>query len=328
MVRGGGFSRRRFLRSSVALASAWELQRAAWALGFEKQAPVCALTQEQEVGPYYVAQELLRANIREDKPGVPLTLRLAVMDARTCKPLEGAAVDVWHCDALGVYAGFTKVVPMGMGPGGPGGPPPGFGPNHPGGPVGPRPGFDPQHPGARPGPPEGMGAPPEMKTTDALTFLRGIQFTDSKGQVAFETVFPGFYPGRTNHIHFKVRERGHVASRERGTGKTYVAGHTSHVGQVFFPEELAMELMRQEPYSKHRIHRTTQAEDTVFNGQHGETSISRLQRRDAGTPGAGYVAELVVAVDPTKTPASVGPGGPGGPGGFGGPPPGSRPPQS
>ena len=38
------------------------------------------------------------------KPGVPLTLRLTVVDASTCRPL-GAPVDVWHCDAAGVYSG-------------------------------------------------------------------------------------------------------------------------------------------------------------------------------------------------------------------------------
>jgi protocatechuate 3,4-dioxygenase beta subunit len=130
--------------------------------------------------------------------------------------------------------------------------------------------------------------------------------TDADGAVRFRTVFPGFYMGRTNHIHFKVRLGGHVGD------KTYAAGHISHTGQVFFPEEFAAKLMEHEPYSRHKIHRTTQSEDDVFGDQHGELSIARLKPLGDA---AGYEAELVTAVDPTATP---------GPaerrGGFGGPP--------
>lgn len=313
----GWVSRRRFLRSAVALATAWKLQRAARALGLADGAAVCNVAAEQEVGPYYVASELLRSDIREGKPGLPLVLRLMVLNARSCKPLQNAAIDVWHCDALGVYSGFTKVEPMGFGPGGP----PNFDPAH--GPPGPPQGFDPQHPERRPGPPEGMGAPPEMHTTDEMSFLRGIQFTDAHGAATFATVFPGFYMGRTNHIHFKVREDGHVGPRKAG-GRTYTAGHTAHVGQVFFPEEFAAELMRHQPYAGHSIHRTTQAEDMIFQGQHGAASVAKLKPVDPRRPEAGYTAELIVAVDPTATPKPVQGGFPGGPGG---PPGGSGRPQ-
>jgi protocatechuate 3,4-dioxygenase beta subunit len=311
VIRRSGVSRRSFLRDSVGVAAAWELQRAAWALGFAQGTPLCnTVAGEQEVGPYYVADELVRRDVREGKPGLPLLLRLAVMDVRTCKPLSNAAIDIWHCDALGLYAGFTRMNPAGMGPGGPGGPPPDWDPNHPG----PPPGFDPQHPNNRPGPAEGMGPPPAMHTTDQLTFLRGIQFTDDQGRVEFATVFPGFYMGRTNHIHFKVREGGRIVSREGSpNGKTYLEGHTSHIGQVFFPEEFAAELMRHEPYAKHRIHRTTQAEDGIFQDQYGAGSMARLQSVDAKRPEAGYIAEIIVATDPTKTPAPVGMHGPGRP---------------
>jgi protocatechuate 3,4-dioxygenase beta subunit len=145
-----------------------------------------------------------------------------------------------------------------------------------------------------------MGPPPENHPTDQLTFLRGIQITDSAGAVEFDTIFPGCYQGRTNHIHFKVRVGGHPGQ------KTYQAGHTSHTGQVFFPEDLTVKLMRQEPYSLHRIHRTTQAEDHVYGEQGGELSMARMDNR------TGLRAELVAAVDPSATPAGVR--------GFGGPP--------
>ena len=159
-----------------------------------------------------------------------------------------------------------------------------------------------------------MGAPPEMHITDQFTFLRGIQFTDDQGRAEFATVFPGFYMGRTNHIHFKVREGGRVSSREGATGgQTYIEGHTSHVGQVFFPEDFAAELMRHEPYAMHRIPRTTQAEDGIFQDQHGAAAVARLHPIDAKHPEAGYVAELIVTVDPTRSPAPMGMRGPGGP---------------
>ena len=303
-----GLSRRTILRAGITSAAAWKLQRAAWALGFTARgSAVCNPTPEQTVGPYYIAEEMLRWDIREGKPGLLLALRLLVMDSRTCKPLPQAAVEVWHCDALGLYAGFTKMNPLGMGPDGA---PPHSGANweHP---PGPTPGFDPQHPGNRPAPPEGMGPPPAVRPADELTFLRGIQFTDSTGRVAFATVFPGFYIGRTNHIHFKVRLGGKVVSRKDSDKQmTYMEGHTSHIGQIFFPEELTQRLMHAAPYNSHSIHRTRQAEDDIFQEQHGTESLAKLNLANEDRPEAGYVAELIVAVDPTKTAAGVGMGGP------------------
>src|SRR6266540_3045762 len=66
----------------------------------------CVLTPELTEGPYYIDGEKLRRNITEGKPGAPLTLRLAVVNASTCRPIKGAAVDIWHADASGVYSGF------------------------------------------------------------------------------------------------------------------------------------------------------------------------------------------------------------------------------
>ena len=292
------YTRRRFLSTTLTLATALELRRAAFAFGLSQDSAVCTFAPEQEVGPYYVADELIRSEIAESKAGIPLTLRLAILDARTCKPLPNAAVDIWHCDALGLYSGYTKAS-MGSG-----GLPPGGGPgNGPGGmPPGPPPGFA-NGPNGHP-----MGPPPQMHTTDKLTFLRGIQITGQDGAVSFRTIFPGIYPGRTNHIHFKVHIGGHPNQ------STYKEGHVSHTGQVFFPEDVAIDLMQREPYAQHKIHRTTQAEDMVFNSQTGAKSISILKPIDPGNPSAGFRAELIAAVDPTATPTPAnrmdGPGGP------------------
>ena len=68
-------SRRDFLQRSVGIAAAWQLQWAAGALGFAEETPVCnTVAAEQEVGPYYVANELVRRDLREGKPGVLLRL--------------------------------------------------------------------------------------------------------------------------------------------------------------------------------------------------------------------------------------------------------------
>lgn len=58
-------------------------------------------------GPYYVPNERVRRDITEGKPGTPLRLRLSVVDASSCKAIRGAAVDIWHADAGGVYSGVA-----------------------------------------------------------------------------------------------------------------------------------------------------------------------------------------------------------------------------
>jgi len=72
----------------------------------ESGAVACVLTPELTEGPYYIAGEKLRRDVREGHPGTLLTLNLKVLDASTCKPLNGAAVEIWHADAAGDYAGF------------------------------------------------------------------------------------------------------------------------------------------------------------------------------------------------------------------------------
>lgn len=71
----------------------------------EQSALACVLSPEMTEGPYYIADEKVRRNITEGLPGAPLTLRLGVLDASTCKPIKGAAVDIWHASATGTYSG-------------------------------------------------------------------------------------------------------------------------------------------------------------------------------------------------------------------------------
>src|SRR6266480_3370770 len=67
-------------------------------------ARACRLTPEVTEGPFYVALEKIRRDITEGRPGVPLTLKIRVIDVKRCAPIHSAAVDVWHCDAGGLYS--------------------------------------------------------------------------------------------------------------------------------------------------------------------------------------------------------------------------------
>jgi protocatechuate 3,4-dioxygenase beta subunit len=66
----------------------------------------CVLTPELTEGPYYIAGEKVRRDIREGHSGSLLTLKLRVLNVATCSPINGAAVDIWHADAAGNYSGF------------------------------------------------------------------------------------------------------------------------------------------------------------------------------------------------------------------------------
>ncbi|MDO3650160.1 intradiol ring-cleavage dioxygenase [Nocardia mangyaensis] len=68
--------------------------------------PGCVLTPQGTEGPYYVDTDLVRRDISENKPGIPLTLRVTVVDASSCRPLPAATVDIWHADADGTYSGI------------------------------------------------------------------------------------------------------------------------------------------------------------------------------------------------------------------------------
>ncbi|HET9129755.1 MAG TPA: intradiol ring-cleavage dioxygenase [Terriglobia bacterium] len=240
-------------------------------------APRCTLTPEQEEGPYYVDFGKTRRDVTEGKSGVPLQLRIALVDSKRCEPLQAAAVDIWHCDATGVYSGFTAN--GGGNDGGRGfGPPPGGrgGPGR-GGPVG---------RGGR-----GQGA------IDETRFLRGIQVTDKEGIAEFASIYPGWYAGRTIHIHLKVHLGGNAGAEK------YAGGHVSHTGQLFLPEDITEQIAKMEPYVSHsNVHRTLHSEDNIFRQQGGAQTMMHLERLQKGSNAGGFVADVVLAVDPAATP--------------------------
>ena len=127
--------------------------------------------------------------------------------------------------------------------------------------------------------------------------------TNKDGMVEFRTLYPGWYEGRTIHIHMKV----HLAGT---AGETYQGGHVCHTGQIFLPEEVTERVAKMSPYAGNsKVHRTTQAEDHVFQQQHGAGMIAGLERIVSnGKDSDGFAASLTLAVDPDAIPALVGPG--------------------
>ncbi|MFJ4242942.1 dioxygenase [Streptomyces iakyrus] len=252
------------------------------------------LTSETTEGPYYIDADKLRRDVTEGQDGIPLMLRLKVIDADTCKPLADAAVDIWHCNALGVYSGY-EAMGSGGGGGGGGGTPPSGAPT--GSPT-----------GAPTGSPTGAptGSPPaggggHEEPTDDERYLRGTWRTDKKGEVAFRTVFPGWYQGRCVHIHTKVHVNG------TWTDAGYEGGTTCHTGQLFFDEASVLATAEVEPYSTNTTARTTLDEDTIYPGNGTEGGLLKLKYKK-GAIAKGVVATLTMGVDPETTQDGTGGG--------------------
>ncbi|KAG9191606.1 hypothetical protein G6011_10340 [Alternaria panax] len=89
------------------------------------------------------------------------------------------------------------------------------------------------------------------------TFLRGVQETDADGVVAFETLFPGHYEDLATHTHLIVKTN--VTVRSNGT--TGSNGAVTHIGQLFWPEDLKSAVEAKEPYASNTQDHTTNDED-------------------------------------------------------------------
>jgi protocatechuate 3,4-dioxygenase beta subunit len=109
------------------------------------------------------------------------------------------------------------------------------------------------------------------------TFMRGIQPTNAHGVALFDTVYPGWYTGRTVHIHVKV----------------HLGGNVVHTGQLFFPDTLTDKVYRASPYESRGARDTRNSTDAIFrNG--GSRSMLTISRG-----GPGYVAAITMGVHRT-----------------------------
>jgi protocatechuate 3,4-dioxygenase beta subunit len=188
----------------------------------------CRQWAEQDLGPYYLADQPVRRDITEDRPGVPLGLGLLLAEGDG-SPVSDGAVAIWHCDAVGRYSGF---------------PPPT------------RPASAPSETPARPG------------YVHDRSFLRGRQATNAVGMVEFRTIYPGWYPGRTVHIHLMV------SSADRAL-----------TSQLYFPDPLTDTVHARPPYSQRPGRDTTNHTDVIFP-KGGEPAVLQLHTTHDGYLGA------------------------------------------
>jgi protocatechuate 3,4-dioxygenase beta subunit len=171
-------------------------------------AVVCRQWAEQPEGPYRRGTQPLRRDLVEACEGVPLRLGLRLVGADDAALTDGE-VEVWHCDALGRYSGY---------------PPP-----------------------DDDAPPVGEATAPRTEYLRDQTFLRGRQPTDTDGAVEFATIYPGWYPGRTVHVHVMAR----------AAGRTYTS-------QLYFPEEVTDAVFTRAPYRDRPARDTKNATDEIF----------------------------------------------------------------
>ena len=219
-------------RSQSALSSSPSASASAIAVA----TPACVVTPTEPEGPYFVDERLNRSDITVDptdraaRPGVPLaiTFTVARVGAGGCTALSGAQVDVWHCDAAGVYSDVAA------------------------------------------------------NNTVGKRFLRGYLVTDSAGVANFTTIYPGWYPGRAVHVHFKIRTFA-------GGSKTYEL-----TSQLFFDDNVTDAVYRRAPYSSRPGRSTRNQADMVYtsNNNSGALLLAAL------TPtSAGYAAAFAVGLN-------------------------------
>ena len=191
--------------------------------------PACTVKPQQTEGPYFVDEKLKRSDIRSDstsgaiKAGVPLQLKLRVTQVsdRICTPISGAIVDIWHCDATGVYSDVSDRS------------------------------FD----------------------TTGQNFLRGYQTTDSNGNVEFLTIYPGWYQGRTVHIHFKVRN-----------------SNQEFTSQLYFNDGITDQVYAQSPYASRGQRTERNEQDGIFQDGGSQLLLSPTKTNQ------GYVATFEVGL--------------------------------
>ena len=201
--------------TTAATTSSGTATAAATAAATTAAAISCVATPAETEGPYFVDELLNRSDIRSDPTtgaavdGIPLSLTMRVYKiGDSCQPLAGAHVDIWHCNAEGLYSDESA------------------------------------------------------NNTVGQKFLRGYQVTDDAGAVTFTTIYPGWYSGRTVHIHFKVRTYD-------GSSKTY-----EFTSQLFFDDTLSDQVFAQAPYNARGNRDTRNANDNIFLGGNSMNLLS------------------------------------------------------
>jgi protocatechuate 3,4-dioxygenase beta subunit len=123
--------------------------------------------------------------------------------------------------------------------------------------------------------------------TSDQDWLRGYQITDEHGLAAFTTIYPGWYPGRAVHIHFKIR----TAQDERGYEFT---------SQVFFPEHVTDAVHAQPPYSEQGYRNVLNQEDGIYRSSDGLLMLRLFEieeKEESAATQTGYSALFDIGLD-------------------------------
>jgi len=176
---------------------------------------ICTLTSAQVEGPFFIASPM-RSDIKEDRKGKAFTLKMQLVRMPECQPLAGAVVELWHCDAEGNYSGYPANLGHDL-----------WGTIK----------FT------------GMNDK-NVKPVNEARFLRGAQISDARGQVEFNTIFPGWYEPRTPHIHFKII----IDQQEQLTSQFY-----------FEPEFCRSIYLSEKPYDLYGDSPFTPQNDAILN---------------------------------------------------------------
>jgi protocatechuate 3,4-dioxygenase beta subunit len=199
-------------------------------------------------GPYYLRDDYVRQDLREGQNGTTLYLDIGVIDTTTCEPAPDMFVEIWACNAQGQYSSFVGSIlptfnisdwipaPTGTES------------------------FDPSATTSFVFP---TGIDFSVPKTSTDNFLRGGLPTDQNGMVELTTIFPGFYTGRTVHIHTIIHQN--ITYNTNGTVKS-ATGPVRHIGQIFFSEEVNAEIRAQPEYQGTGQIYTSNAEDPYTEG--------------------------------------------------------------
>ncbi len=118
--------------------------------------------------------------------------------------------------------------------------------------------------------------------------ILGLQITNNDGIATFDTIYPGWYVGRTIHMHIKV----HLGGTYDNATNLYSGGTDVHTGQLFFNDTFSDLVAAQSPYSSHTVTRTLNSQDNIYAGG-GSYTLMNIQYENLGLGFSGGLSTTV-----------------------------------
>ncbi|KAJ5252931.1 hypothetical protein N7489_003341 [Penicillium chrysogenum] len=132
------------------------------------------------------------------------------------------------------------------------------------------------------------------------TFNRGVQKSNKEGVIQFQSNFPGHYTGRATHIHVLTHPANETKVLANGTISGLYTSHSSHVGQIFFDQDLISAVDEVAPYSTNTQELTANADDSIL-AEELDTIDPFMEYVYLGDDVSdGIFAWITVGMDPTQ----------------------------